>query len=87
MLDSKIIHPSTSSYSSLILLIKKNGGYCFYVDYKAFNKITILDKFPIPVIDELLDELGGAIIFSKLDMKFEYHQIRVNRRRHQKNSI
>ena len=73
------ITPSNSPFGAPILFVKKkDGSLRMCIDYRALNKLTVKNRYPLPRIDELLDRLRGARVFSKIDLRSGYHQLRIH---------
>jgi len=78
LLEKKFIQPSASPWKALVLLVKKKDGSSrLCINYQQLNKLTIKNKYPLLKIDDLLDQLKGAGVFSKIDLRSGYHQILV----------
>uniref|UniRef100_A0A151UF59 Transposon Ty3-I Gag-Pol polyprotein n=1 Tax=Cajanus cajan TaxID=3821 RepID=A0A151UF59_CAJCA len=78
LLEKQLVRPSVSPWGAPVLSMKKkDGGSRLCIDYRQLNKLTIKNKYPLPRIDDLMDQLRGASIFSKIDLRSGYHQIRV----------
>lgn len=78
LLARGLIEPSSSPFGAPILFVqKKDGSLRMCIDYRALNKITVRDRYPLPRIEDLLDKLSGCTVFSSLDLQSGYHQIRI----------
>ncbi|XP_055959732.1 uncharacterized protein LOC126656815 [Mercurialis annua] len=78
LLDSGFIRPSTSPWGAPVLFVKKkDGSFRLCIDYRQLNKATIKNRYPLPRIDDLFDQLQGAKCFSKIDLRSGYHQLRI----------
>jgi hypothetical protein len=78
LLDKGYVHPSSSPWGEPIFFVpKKDGTQRMCVDYRSLNEVTIKNKYPLPRIDDLFDQLKGACIFSKIDLRSGYHQLKI----------
>jgi hypothetical protein len=78
LLDKGYIRPSTSPWAAPVLFVeKKNGTKRMCIDYRSLNEVTVKNKYPLPRIEDLFDQLRGASVFSKIDLRSGYHQLRI----------
>ena len=81
LLEKGYIRPSSSPWGAPVLLVeKKDGSLRMVVDYRALNEVTIKNKYPLPMINDLFDQLQGAKVFSKIDLRSGYHQLKIKNR-------
>ncbi|GJS36587.1 putative reverse transcriptase domain-containing protein [Tanacetum coccineum] len=76
--DKGFIRPSSSPWGAPVLFVKKrDGSFWMYIDYRELNKLTVKNRYPLPIIDDLSDQLQGSSVYSKIDLRLGYHQLRV----------
>nr|GFC40948.1 putative reverse transcriptase domain-containing protein [Tanacetum cinerariifolium] len=76
--DKGFIRPSSSPWGAPFLFVKKkDGSFWMCIDYRELNKLTIKNNYPLPRIDDLFDQLQGSSVYSKIDLRSGYHQLRV----------
>lgn len=77
LVDKGFVRPSTSPWGAPVLFVKKDGTLRLCIDYRKLNQVTIKNKYPLPHIGDLFDQLRGAKVFSKIDLRLGYHQLRI----------
>nr|GEX37959.1 hypothetical protein [Tanacetum cinerariifolium] len=78
LLDKGFIRPSSSPWEAPVLFVKKkDGSFRMCIDCREFNKLAVKNRYPLPQIDDLFDQLQGSSIYSKIDLRFSYRQLRV----------
>ncbi|GJV94558.1 putative reverse transcriptase domain-containing protein [Tanacetum coccineum] len=75
--DRGFIRPSTLPWGAPSICKKKDGSFRMCIDYREMNKLTIKNRYPLPKIDDLFDQLQGSSVYSKIDLRLGYHQLRV----------
>ena len=77
LIDKKYIQSSVSPWGAPVIFVKKKDGTMrLCIDYCQLNKMTIKNRYPLPCIDDLFDQLRGAMVFSKIDLRSGYHQVK-----------
>jgi hypothetical protein len=77
LLEKGYIRPSTSPWTTLVLFVEKDGTKRMCIDYRSLNEVTVKNMYPLPRIEDLFDQLRGASVFSKIDMRSGYHLLRI----------
>jgi len=78
LLDKGLIRPSVSPWGAPVLFVrKKDGSPRLCIDYRELNRVTVKNKYPFPRIDDLFDQLAGAVVFSKIDLTTGYHKLKI----------
>jgi hypothetical protein len=76
--NSRYIRPSSSPWGASVLFdLRKDGSQRLCVDYRSFNDVTIKNKYPLPCIEDLFDQMRGAKVVSKIDLRLGYHQMKI----------
>nr|GEW25345.1 putative reverse transcriptase domain-containing protein [Tanacetum cinerariifolium] len=78
LFDKGFIRPSSSPWGAPVLFVKKkNSSFWMCIDYRELNKLTVKNRYLLPRIDDLFDQLQGSRVYSKIDLRYGYHQLRV----------